>query len=1130
MRWTVSFVVVAVLLAACGTPAEDGVKVRVEPSSVTLQPNEAASFTASVAGGQNTAVDWTATGGSIEGSGATITYTAPDAAGDYNIVATSQEDPTKSDTAVAEVLNGFDDVSPIGYDGETVAEGTSDAAGRLVVESVGSGARYEIALRTPSGQPAANVAVAYTENARGRSEFVFTDPEGRFMPYLLTGTPEEVVEHLDGTIAEVSGADGLRPNVLLTAIGISVTLTERLLAFRENQVAHQELRGFVETGDDLCPEADGYCRCASVNEISMFQRAAIESEGYWIDTGVTAVTWVVGQGIPSEKVGTVVEVAGIGADAATILNDFTAAGHASAIVEAAGTTPVYAGLSAEEELLVRLLAFDGGGRKPTWRAVQIINRGCESGLVSNPGTLDVTYDPFPPDTGQDLLINVDVADPVEEGLEVFLSMESTDGYPAFERWVSATTNDSGRAEFKVPPHVLSSIPNLEDNIEIVVPKRDLVMGEPSTISWDVGNTRDPSPTIWSLTPSANRVPVGDEVRFRYLVNQRTTISDEAFDLACSIDFGDGTVRDDAPCVGTNTYQYIPWTSVRHIYEQPGFYIAKLSVTNGNGKTDTVHAPITITAPTNEPPTLDAFAVSELEVGLNETVAITWTTSDPEGDQLSCALGFGDGSASELIDPCNGSFERFKDYDAYGGYPITLRVLDRSGGLAGEFAFVQVTDPSTSPTKYPLTVSLDGNGTVTSNPAGIDCPNTCIAEFDEGASVTLTPTPTSGWTFDTWVGDAECKDGRVDVTAPTACTATFVEASGGEAGSVAWQVGTGDVVVSSPAIASDGVVYVGSNDGHLYAIDGADGDVLWQYPVPGGVFSSPAVTAEGTVLFGGADDFVYAVDPAGDLRWRYETVTDAPAVGGNGVVSSPAIGADGTIYVGASDGYLYALSTEGQLEWRYPTGYRIQAGPSIGANGTIYFGSRNGTLYALDPDGTLQWSYTTGSEIRSSVAIDSDGSLYVGSFDGYLYKLNSSGEVEWRHDATASVYSSPAVGDGRVYVGSSAGDLTAIDSDTGGVLWRYDAGGPVPSSPALGDDGTVLVGSNNGFLNALSADGALLWRHEAAARVYSSPNIGSSGLVYVGSNDGHLYAVHTASNGLADTPWPSIHRNRANDGR
>jgi len=69
------------------------------------------------------------------------------------------------------------------------------------------------------------------------------------------------------------------------------------------------------------------------------------------------------------------------------------------------------------------------------------------------------------------------------------------------------------------------------------------------------------------------------------------------------------------------------------------------------------------------------------------------------------------------------------------------------------------------TQYTLTVSKtgDGSGTVTSNPAGIDCGSTCNYDFDDDTEVTLTAEATEGSTFTAW-SDEECSGtGTCDVT-------------------------------------------------------------------------------------------------------------------------------------------------------------------------------------------------------------------------------------------------------------------------------------------------------------------------------------------------------------------------------
>ncbi|MBO35823.1 MAG: cell surface protein, partial [Verrucomicrobiales bacterium] len=75
----------------------------------------------------------------------------------------------------------------------------------------------------------------------------------------------------------------------------------------------------------------------------------------------------------------------------------------------------------------------------------------------------------------------------------------------------------------------------------------------------------------------------------------------------------------------------------------------------------------------------------------------------------------------------------------------------------------------------------------------------------------------------------------------------------------WELKTGDFVYSSPAIGSDGTVYVGSEDKKLYAINGKTGDKLWEFETGDIVFSSPAIGSDGTVYVGSHDKKLYAIN-------------------------------------------------------------------------------------------------------------------------------------------------------------------------------------------------------------------------------------------------------------------------------
>ncbi|MCA9980894.1 MAG: hypothetical protein KDD89_08675, partial [Anaerolineales bacterium] len=81
-------------------------------------------------------------------------------------------------------------------------------------------------------------------------------------------------------------------------------------------------------------------------------------------------------------------------------------------------------------------------------------------------------------------------------------------------------------------------------------------------------------------------------------------------------------------------------------------------------------------------------------------------------------------------------------------------------------------------QYDLTVALDGtgNGSVTSDPAGIDCGVDCVATLDYGTVITLTAVAGTNGKFTGWGGACAGTNGSVctvTITADTAVTATFV---------------------------------------------------------------------------------------------------------------------------------------------------------------------------------------------------------------------------------------------------------------------------------------------------------------------------------------------------------------------
>ena len=306
--------------------------------------------------------------------------------------------------------------------------------------------------------------------------------------------------------------------------------------------------------------------------------------------------------------------------------------------------------------------------------------------------------------------------------------------------------------------------------------------------------------------------------------------------------------------------------------------------------------------------------------------------------------------------------------------------------------------------------------------------------------------------------------------------------------------------SSPAV-SEGILYVGSDDGTLYAINATDGRLVWSTDNYGNIRSSPSVS--GGLVYVGAGNGLRAFDAFdGTVVWTY-------TISGGGVYSSPAV-SRGIVYTGSFDNNTYALNaTSGKLIWRYATGGPIGFSSPVVVGDIVYVGSHDGKLYALDSRlGTKLWSYATGGLIDSSPAV-SDGNVYVGSADENVYALNAEdGSLVWKYKTGDAVFSSPAVSKGILYVGSGDRNLYALNALTGALLWKYTTRGAVVSSPSLSGN-TLFFGSSDGNLYALNAaNGVRLWNYTTAGSIVFSSTAVSDGNVYVGSLDGKVYAFTT----------------------
>ncbi|MBI2679876.1 MAG: PQQ-binding-like beta-propeller repeat protein [Candidatus Solibacter usitatus] len=350
------------------------------------------------------------------------------------------------------------------------------------------------------------------------------------------------------------------------------------------------------------------------------------------------------------------------------------------------------------------------------------------------------------------------------------------------------------------------------------------------------------------------------------------------------------------------------------------------------------------------------------------------------------------------------------------------------------------------------------------------------------------------------------------------------------GSLRWKFPTGGPVNSSPAI-EDGAVYAGSLDGNFYAVDAETGKLKWKFktggerrfsapgihgamprtevmPDPFDVFLSSPAIAGGVVYFGSGDHNVYALDArSGELKWKFTT--------GNVIHASPAI-EGGTLYIGSWDRYLYALDARtGSLRWKFETGDDTQIYNQIGiassaavAGGVVYFGCRDGHFYAVDAkSGVEKWKHDNhmGWVIASPAVLN--GVVYFPTSEGTRFKAieGATGRLIFSIENKAISFSSPAIAKDIAYFGSSDGWLHAVDLKTGKMQSEFQTEGSKQNAAKYSDaQGKMDPGK---LYPDATLDGMIVGndRMFTLGSVISSPVV-AEGVVYFGSTDGYLYAV------------------------
>ncbi len=134
----------------------------------------------------------------------------------------------------------------------------------------------------------------------------------------------------------------------------------------------------------------------------------------------------------------------------------------------------------------------------------------------------------------------------------------------------------------------------------------------------------------------------------------------------------------------------------------------------------------------------------------------------------------------------------------------------------------------------------------------------------------------------------------------------------ESGTERWIFTASAGIYVTPA-AADGKIFFGDLSGKFYAVNIDDGTEAFSYQTDDRIMSSPTLTVENDTLkvfIGSNDGTMYAFNgTTGDILFRYELPTRT------NIVSNPAF-YDGKVFFAAEDMYAYAInSSTGALVWR-----------------------------------------------------------------------------------------------------------------------------------------------------------------------------------------------------------------------
>lgn len=320
----------------------------------------------------------------------------------------------------------------------------------------------------------------------------------------------------------------------------------------------------------------------------------------------------------------------------------------------------------------------------------------------------------------------------------------------------------------------------------------------------------------------------------------------------------------------------------------------------------------------------------------------------------------------------------------------------------------------------------------------------------------------------------------------------------EDGRPLWTVALGSPVTTALTVA-EGRVYVGTQVGHLVCVrppmraEGLVGSEVWRFAAGAPIVSPPLVTRAGHVIFGTASGLCVALDSNGHEAWSY--ATGGPVVAGIAASVGPMlVGSDRggprrntvLIYCASMDGVLYALrEVDGRPAWTQSTDAPLSGTPLV-LGKSVAFANEAGMVYLVDGgSGRTLWKQRVGAPVRTALSA-ADGRLHVACADGKLLALDQrTGKTVWTSEVVGPLLTPPlATGKRHLFVASQSGVLYALRRQDGRVVWAENTREPISAAPFTGG-GFLVLGSEPGRVRAYEPGGT--WHIDAPTAVVSAPS-------------------------------------------